>query len=344
MSFLDVVLVLIGVVFIAFSRPLAGEKADVFDRDTTATIRGVAVLGIILHHIHNRLLFGSPILLSVGYLATGMFFFVSGYGNTLSLGKSQTVDLKWIIRKFSKIYIPYFVVYWVYYIFDVLLYPSEVPSFTETVKDIFTISLPNMVTWFPKIILLCFLLHWVVKKLLRNAKLQFVAISVVLCGAVLVMWKLDFGGYWYNSVLCYPFGVIVAIEKERLMKIIDGKLRRVLFFAFSVILFGALFVTSRYTGNLPYIQIPCAAVFSLMCFAFTTLFRTETKFMSWVGNNSFEFYLIHLVCCQIFCNLIPVNQYIYALCVVVASVLSVFVYVYIKGLLTKAKSRKSLEK
>lgn len=54
MSFLDVIMVAFLVCFFAFTRPLEKDEHG-FDRDTTATLRGLAMLGIVLHHIHNRL-------------------------------------------------------------------------------------------------------------------------------------------------------------------------------------------------------------------------------------------------------------------------------------------------
>ena len=66
MSFLDVIMAAFVVCFLGFTRPLEkGEQG--FGRDTTATLRGLAMLGIVLHHIHNRFGYASPILSSIGY-------------------------------------------------------------------------------------------------------------------------------------------------------------------------------------------------------------------------------------------------------------------------------------
>ena len=85
MSFLDCISAVFVVVFFACSRQ--NEEKTILGRESTASLRGLAMLLIILHHIHNRFGFYSPILTQVGYLTTGVFFFVSGYGNMFSINK-----------------------------------------------------------------------------------------------------------------------------------------------------------------------------------------------------------------------------------------------------------------
>lgn len=88
MSFLDIILAVLVIAVLLVSKPLP-SKEDVFSRESTASLRGVAMLGIMLLHIHSALGLLSPVLLQVGYLATGLFFFISGYGNTISLNKKE---------------------------------------------------------------------------------------------------------------------------------------------------------------------------------------------------------------------------------------------------------------
>lgn len=338
MSFLDIIMLLLVIVFFSCTRPL-GDNEMIFGRDSTAALRGLSMFGIILVHINNRLEFGSPVLFQVGTLATGLFFFISGYGNMLSMNKNKVIELKWLAKKFLKIYIPFFVVYWFYYMSNMILYSTEVPTLEETIQDIFTISLPNEVSWFPKIIVLCFFFHWIVKKLIPNAKIQFCAISMMLCIYVVCMWKLQMQGYWYNSVLCYPFGILIALEKDTILKVINNKKKKYIFLICTVILLGMEFFGIKLVGS---IQLLCALNFSIMCFAFTTLFKTKIKVLAWVGNNSFEFYLIHIACLQVFCNLISFNYYLYALCVILESFLLVFIYTYLKSAYKNVISRKNL--
>ena len=192
MSYLDGIMVILLIAFFAISKSIKNENL-VFDRDSTATIRGLAMIGIILHHIHNRLTFSSLLLASIGYLSTAIFFFISGYGNSLSINKKNP-NFRWILKKISKIYIPFFVIYWLYFISNCIFYPEKIPAFREIIQDIFTISLPNEVSWFPKIIVLCFILHFLSKKAFSNNKtLQCIMITSSLIIYVFFLLENTFG-------------------------------------------------------------------------------------------------------------------------------------------------------
>lgn len=326
MSFLDAILASLVVLFAISMRPLS-DKEKGFNRDTTATLRGLAMLGIILHHIHNRFGIYSPILSQVGYLTTGMFFFISGYGNMLSINKRIEVKADWLIKKIIKIYVPFFVAYWIYYIMLIILYNTKVPSIVEMITDIFTVSLPNQVSWFPKIILLCFLVHWIAKKVTSNVLIQNILLLCFILLYIIIMWKIGQEIYWYNSVLCYPMGCIIA-KPTIFSKLLDWlKNCKVLSFILFFVAFIIVFIATQKTWLLTFI---CALLFSATCYYFSFIFKTRTKVFSWIGNNSFEFYVFHIVCLQMFCNIIVVNKYLYTGLVIIGSFVLVFIYLNIK--------------
>lgn len=337
MSFLDVIMSAFVICFLGCTRPLAKDEQG-FGRDTTATLRGLAMIGIVLHHIHNSLGYASPILSSIGYLATGLFFFISGYGNMLSINKRNEVKFEWIYKKILKIYIPFFVAYWVYYLCLTLMYADLRPSGRDTIIDIVSVSLPNQVSWFPKIILLCFMVHWIAKKLFNNVLLQNGFILSALLIYIAIMLKIGYDDYWYNSVLCYPVGCIFAkpIVFDKLLGYLKDK--KILSFIFFWLLFGvALLIPRKILG----IRFWCPVFFSLGCYYFSYIFKVKTTLLSWVGNNSFEFYLFHIVSLQVLANLIDINKYIYALLVLVVSFALVYAYLFVKKKMTAKNRRKS---
>lgn len=312
--------------FLGFTRLLAKDEQG-FDRDTTATLRGVAMIGIVIHHIHNRFGYASPVLSSIGFLATGLFFFISGYGNMLSINKRNEVKFDWLYKKVLKIYIPFFVAYWVYYLCLTLMYGDLRPSGRNTIIDIVSVSLPNEVSWFPKIILLCFAVHWISKKLFHNVLFQngFILSAVLIY--ITIMWKLGYGDYWYNSVFCYSVGCIYAkpIVFDKLLGRLKDK--KVFSFLCCGFLFGTVILISR---NILALRFLCPVFFSLGCYYFSYIFKAKTKILSWVGNNSFEFYLFHIVSLQVFANLIDINKYIYAVLVFALSFALVYAYLFVK--------------
>lgn len=333
MSFLDIILALTLVMFLVQSRTIA--DGAIFERDSTAALRGVVMIGIILHHIHNRLGFDSPVLKQMGDIANGFFFFVSGYGNTLSVNKRDTIDIKWFIKKYLKILVPFLAAYCIFFLGIALLFPSEVPNKKELIWDILTISLPNQVSWFPKIIVLCFLVQYVAKKIFRKPMMQFLAISAVLCGYVVLMIGFRMGLFWYASVLCYPFGVFVSLNRDKLVTYLSTRKRRMLFLDSSIVAFGVLFVA---TNRFWLVQPFCDFAFCTMCFLYTSAFRVRSRLMGWIGNNSFEYYLFHMACLDISRIFISKNFYLYTLCVFLGSSALVFLYLQIKKIIIGIES------
>ena len=328
MNFLDIFFVAFIVVFIVCTRPL-GEGQG-FGRDTTASFRGLAMLGIILHHIHNDLGMSSQFMIPVGYLATGLFFFISGYGNMLSISKHDTVKFDWLYKKLFKIYTPYFVAYWLYLIVLKLIYPDLMPTAGESVKNLATLTLPYHVSWFPKIILLCFLIHWISKKLFKNVLFQniFISVCILIYFTRRYLWEY----YWFNSVLSYAVGCIFAkpvITKKLLDFLKDKKvLSCVVFFVLFAVLFGL-------SGKITILRNVTSTIISIALFYFSFIFTTKIKLYAWIGNNSFEFYVMHLLCLQLFDFLIPINMVLFAVAVILGSFVMVYIYLFIKEIINR---------
>lgn len=326
MSFLDIIFGVFILGFLAFTRLLDKDEKG-FGKETTASLRGVAIIWIMIHHIHTRLEGSSPIL-TPAYLAVGLFFFISGYGNMLSINRRSEVSLKWMLDKIIKLYIPFFVAYWIHYILLRTFYADLVPPVKKVAVDIITASLPYRDCWFLKIILMCFLIHWVARKLFSDTLKQNVFIFVLIMVYIFIMWKLRVYHKWYTSVACYPLGCIVA--QPRIFKKVLDFLREKKVFSF--IAFGTLFIASMILVKYKWIiTLSCPIWFSLACYYFSLIFKVETKLLSWMGNNSFEFYIFHYIFVQIFDRLADISRYGYAFAVIISTLALVFVYLFVKA-------------
>ncbi len=325
MCFLDMIVIAFVIVFLAFTRTLKdGEQG--FGRDTTASLRGLAMICILFHHVYNKVGGSSPILGSLGYIVTGLFFFISGYGNTLSLKKVE-IKLSWLYKKIIKLYIPFLIAYCIYFITLMLFYQDKRPSASEIFIDVISLSLPNSWSWFPKIILLCFTIHWVTRKLCRKIYVRNILILLLLMAYIFMMRSLGFASWWYNSVLCYPIGCIVA--QPSLFDELLGYIKRKKYISFIIfaLLFGISFYVTKYVSVL---QLLSPIFFSLACFYFSFIYKTKTKFLAWIGNNSFEFLELHFVCLQLFYFVIEKSVYLFTICMFIGSIALLYVYLFVK--------------
>ena len=89
---------------------------EIFNRASTSILRGVCMILIMLHHcyqqgIHYDISFNrvvSCVLKDAGFLCTGVFFLLSGYGLYLSMKqRSFVLSRNYIINRFIKLFVPY---------------------------------------------------------------------------------------------------------------------------------------------------------------------------------------------------------------------------------------------
>ena len=330
-GFLDIFFALFLVAFLFCTRPVSGEDSG-FDRDTTASLRGIAMLMIMIHHVHSRFNGNSPILDPGGYLCVGLFFLISGYGNTLSLNKRKELKTDWLVNKLIKLYIPFFVAYWIYYAFLKVLYVERVPSGKEIISDLLTMSLPNKDTWFVKIILLCFLIHWGAKKIFSDVQKQQIFITVLILIYIIAARKILVKPQWYTTVACYPLGCIIACPRalDKLLKFLREKK------AFSFVAFSILTVIALIAARKVWlVTMVCPIFFSMACYYYSFNFKTKTNFFSWIGTNSLEFYIFHYIFLQGLEIIFETNRYVYALGVVLCTMVTVYLYLFGKGMIEK---------
>lgn len=288
----------------------------IFDKDTTAVLRGIAMIGIILHHISNRCGFSSSWLMSpIGYIATGLFIFISGYGNELSIIKKGT-DISWIVKKVRKIYLPFLVAYILYLITLGIGYSELFPTIKDIAIDLVTVSLPNQVSWFPKVIIGCFIIHWIISKN-KNTIFQVSALSAISIIFLLYMHINGYQSYWYNTIMCYPIGAIIAVMNKEKHK----------YGIHIASVYTIIFVYCCFLNRSQFAQIIGSISFSLACYLLSEYFVLKNKNFAWIGNNSFEFYILHCVCLQAFSVFINVNKLLYLVAVIIISTILVVIYV-----------------
>lgn len=319
-------IMIISIIFFCLHCKALKEKQDVFSRFSTNSIKGLAMIGIILHHIRNSLGASSFLLGAAGYIGTGIFFFISGYGNELSLVKFSNVSAKWLGKKIKKIYFPFIVCYvlWIVY----LLFSERLFTFKEILGDVLTVSLPNMINWFPKVILLCFILHWICVKYIKKVKLRSAAIFAIVLVYVVVLKFAHAPDYWYLSVMCYPLGILFTNRKSFMTynildnKSLNSKIKKLILVGGITVNIMLLFLSSK----INIISIAVSMSFSIFCFVYFSFFEAKTKFLSWVGENSFECYLFHLLTIQVLSRLIEMSSVLFILLVPITTFLLVFIY------------------
>ena len=150
----------------------------------------------------------------IGYLAVGLFFFLSGYGNMLSISHMQrsfTWKMAWIAKRIIGLLLIFYVAEAMALICELLSHQPIIPS----LWGLITFSLPGWDTWYIKIQLLLYVLlfiAWLPDKLTPNTRLALLTVLAVM--AVAVMRQCGLSEYWWNTLLCFPAGTFLAQYRQ----------------------------------------------------------------------------------------------------------------------------------
>lgn len=253
--------------------------------DNTNGVREFFILLMIAHHVSQHipdngvwpLIFGS-----VGGLLTGIFFFLSGYGNYYSYCKRKNENrVKWIFQRITAIILPFEVIYPIFYFISghTGLY----------IKGTLTLTFPEATNWFIKVMLGCYVIFFLIYFILpfrMTVKNAILLMSTAAAIIIFIFLKMD--TFWWSSVLCFPLGVYYAHYKEKTDMLLD----KWYIFATSFGLFAAAHVLNVKVSRYFEIAACVLAVIAFLCV--NKKFTLNSKIFQLPGTFSYEIYLIHV--------------------------------------------------
>lgn len=263
------------------------EKKDFFDRISTSLIRGICMIFIMLHHsfqhgLSDALQFGSiqsKALRDAGYLCTSVFFMLSGFGLYMSIqNKSFNLSNTYIKNKFLKLFVPFLLYFFVYWFIS---YSRNLVSWDDLLF-VFLLSLPNgEPIWFFIVITFVYLVTFSIFRYKIVHPIYVITLSVLIYAVVVRASMI--GLHWYNSIICFPAGLLIAKYYAYLKSYASYKYLILIFLLFLL--------------NYPKAQCFSGILFSLI---FLIVFRyipfQACRIFNWlkfIGDNSLLFFFSH---------------------------------------------------
>ena len=126
---------------------------------------------------------------------------------------------------------------WVFILCCFFVYAPEFLNIS-LFADFFTLCSPGRDTWFFKVIIGAYLISFFSFKYIKSENVRFLVIFACTLAYMAVMYKLGYGRWWFNSVLCFPVGMLVARFYNKIDAVPDvlillaGTLVYILFFHF----------------------------------------------------------------------------------------------------------------
>lgn len=252
------------------------------EKNETLTLRGISIVFVVLHHICQRVSFShfiaKPFLAGV-YLFVGLFFFLSGYGNFISLEKVSK-KRSWLTKRLFSLVFFFICGLGV----NVLINKDLYISVHEVLNDFYSFTYKPYTLWFFKTLIIMYLLTFIVSTFNFSNILPFYILFFVSVYIVISM-ILNVPDYWWNSIIAYPLGMIYAKYKKVIQK------KSINFFC--ILLFLVLFILGF---RIKYLQPLVVIFFCYMVVMYLYYFKFHSlRCYKYIGGVSLGIYLYHCI-------------------------------------------------
>ena len=286
---------------------LVGIKFDSFHNDyigkeQTTSIKGIFAIIILFSHLKGYIELSGPldsafcsILNYIGQLMVAIFFFYSGYGVLISFVNKKDYDRTFFKNRLLKTLLHFDIAVLIYTVLNLILGKTYGASH-YALSFIGWSSVGNS-NWFIFDTLALYLVTYFVFLFIRASKTSknikittsiLTAFATCALIAFLSITKRDAGSWWYNTLLCYPAGMIFYTIKDKLDHFF--KKHKKMYYVtglFVFIVFIALYLRSSFiTYNL------CACCFCILIILMNMKLKIENPILNWLGIHSFSIYIL----------------------------------------------------
>lgn len=267
---------------------------------TSNFIKIIAALMVMLNHYSQYVLsngLSNNIIYKMlstqgGFLGVAIFFFLSGYGLMESEKLRHLNFLDFIKKRILKIYIPVFVITFIWFFITTLILPQpafntfELPIGKDNsllISNIF-IEFGDSVLWFIKVLLLLYLNFYIFSVIrIKNKNLSIIFLSITLFIVIFFVYH-TFFDFQSISIPYFYLGIGVSIcrySTSKMFSFVVGVL-------FMVILYSLAFFNSALAFHSIF------NVLALGCFIIIfSLKHIDIKVPAFIGAVSFDIYLVH---------------------------------------------------
>ncbi len=305
------------------------RKNKLLDKSDTYPLRGICMLMIIFHHAFLRyksveftsggeILLNNP-LYSVwhwGFLAIGVFFFLSGFGLYYSIQRNSPLRSRWLLTQMKKLILPFLFLWVVYLICFAIWKPSNINS--SLWQYFFTLRSPGRETWFYQVIIGTYFVTFFIFRYIRNDKFRLPILLGCCFIYIIIMRKYSTGPWWYNSILNFPMGIICAKYYKNVDRIPD-----IIILLFSSFIY---FIVYRYIR----INIIESLSFTLFIVWIVKYIDIRSRFLKFIGVNSLLFYFLEIPAKYFLCINFIDNYWLFTIAAIIVTSVIVLIYNHMK--------------
>lgn len=269
-------------------------------KEETNAVKGLFVLLVFFAHVVQYIHFNDTMAdklfdFIMGLLGQNIviaFLLYSGYG----IGRAYMARGGDYLKQLPKnrilnIWLHFALGVLLFWAVDLFLVPGGY-SPLEYILSLFAWRSVGNSTWFVFVILLCWIFTYFSFLLLKNRYQALAVLTVMLCIYIVVIAGVKEGHLWYDTVLCYPLGLLFAFQKDKLDNFFGSGVRTLL----AIVLLGILWIVLRLfiEKNVVLYEVQSIA-FALFLLAVTSRVTIGNRVLAWLGKHSFSVYLLQRI-------------------------------------------------
>lgn len=275
-----------------------GFHEDFLSRTTTLSVNGIFILIVFYSHFANDYYtvelakdgMMHSVKIFLNQLMVTSFLFYSGYGVFRQLEARAGYARKILTNRMPKV--------WFHYAFAVVLYVAVQLLRGNTYSPVQYIlafvgwqGIGNS-DWYIFTILALYLITWFAFTLLDNNPKAAVTVTFVCTGAYMLLMAKHKADYWYNTALCYPFGILVGLQEEKIKKFLlhNGK-----YFLSLAGMVALLLVLKQYQKVSFWYYNLYALVFISLVVLVTMKVQFRSPALEFFGRHLFWIYMLHRI-------------------------------------------------
>lgn len=283
-----------------------GYNDEYLSIDKTKKEKGIAAILIVLHHLSQRVKVSGPfvILGYIGFILVAIFFFISGYG--LSYGVQYKRD--YLKGFFKRRLLPVLVPYWIVNTVDIVFYLIKGTFFTPMQYVLSFIGIDVITgTWFVTAILIMYIIFWLAFK----CKKSYVVLGICLIGYCIICINLNLHSSYTASISAFALGVCWNKIDRRMITWIRERYylkSLIILGTFGIMFFGRLVLSAKGLNNEVaqfVLRNLISVLFVYALIAVTQKVQFTGKVLEWLGNISYELYIVHSVLLSMLSSLNP---------------------------------------
>ena len=279
-------LILLVIIFLQKIRPIrpfSHFNNLYLERSVSSAFKGVLALLVVLHHLAQRtndVFLFHQFFRDNGYLFTGGFFFLSGYGLQKSYITIPNYKKSFLIKRFSSVLFPYILVIGIYWIL------KNDYTFYNVLKQLFENNTFVPFSWFIINIIYLYLIFYFTMSVSKKRKaLMIISTTLGTFLWIYICKKLIYGGWWYNTTFLFVFGIIWASYEEKFLFCLKKYLAIIL----SILMITLCFTYGTTMNEIKFLN---ATIFVAMILILSLKFRIGNNMLSFLGTISLEIYLL----------------------------------------------------